>query len=94
MEMDEYQIDLAIAEDLAERERKKAKKRKKRLRAVWDRAYFAALTGLAGLFPDGMTDKDILVVTGNATEIANATVSAWPAMTAERDAPIMKAVEG
>lgn len=56
------------------------------LSSVWDRAYFAALTGLAG-------DKDVRESWTEAAIIANATVAAWPAMTAERDALIRKAVD-
>lgn len=57
------------------------------LRAVWERAYFAALTGVCA-------DPKVIDVADEAALAANATVSAWPAMTAERDALIRKAVEG
>jgi len=59
-----------------------------KLRAVWERAYFAALFQAS---PSGWTHGDIIE---SARCIANATISAWPAMTAERDALIRKAVEG
>jgi hypothetical protein len=58
------------------------------LHAVWEKAYFAALTGQCYGRPNAES------IVGAAEEIANATVTAWPAMTAERDALIAKAVQG
>lgn len=65
-----------------------AKEQVTELTAVWERAYFAALTGTA------RDSKSCEVDVGLAANIANATVAGWPAMTAERDALIRKAVGG
>ncbi len=58
------------------------------LESVWDRAYFAALQGLCA-----QGGYDIECLAKDAAFTANITVAAWPAMTAECDALIRKAVE-
>lgn len=58
------------------------------LEAIWERAYFAALTGLCS--NPKITNEDAAV---HAAEITtNTTIMRWPAMTAERDALIKKIV--
>jgi hypothetical protein len=64
------------------------------LRAVWERAYFAALTGLAGMARgDGEPAYSDKGAVAESCGFANATISAWPAMTAERDVLIAKVVK-
>lgn len=58
-------------------------------RAVYRDAYMAALGGLAGI--DGLADVETVY---HAQQCALETVRQWPAMTAERDALIAKAVQG
>lgn len=63
------------------------------LRAIWERAYFAAWNGamVCGAGESWPNEESMVKF---AADCANATVSAWPAMTAERDALIRKAVGG
>lgn len=55
------------------------------LRAVYERAYFAALGGLAGL--DGLADVETVY---HAQQCALETVRQWPAMMAELEREIAK----
>ncbi len=63
------------------------------LEAVWERAYLAALSGVSGseTTTSGPCDSEDAVK--YSANCANATVAAWPAMTAQRDALIRKAVD-
>ena len=89
-EMDDYQLELGIAEDTAERERKKAKKRRRKLRERWDRAFYAALTGFCAAQPiPGVMDFDPM---GNAQWVANETIRRHADMMAARDAIIAEVV--
>lgn len=63
------------------------------LRVVWDRAYFAALTGVSGSETTSSGPCDSGDAVEYAAAIADATADRWLAMTARRDALIRKAVE-
>lgn len=74
--MDDYQLDLAIAEATAEEKRKKAKKLRKRRRALYREAYMAALSGLVTTSPNSPHRAAVLDAQAYALETVNLWVKA------------------